>query len=190
MKKRVRVGIKFYGKLKKRTNNKILFWWNVWHKLLANFNLFYLTDLHISRFRFICKKHYHSWVSAGFIQENIVTDIYMPYIWYFFLFCIPWLSQGLIYKHCYNSIIHWLTEYPSSSPTFLAPLSPNGCKLDGVGPLITDPPKTSFTTWSKNNYNRNKWHMTCETWCTTHDTWQVGGGEPSLKFSSLALMVW
>ena len=32
--------------------------------------------------------------------------------------------------------------------------------------------------------------MTCDTWQMTHDMWQVGGGEPSLKMLSPYITVW
>ena len=34
-------------------------------------------------------------------------------------------------------------------------------KLDGVAPLITDPPPTSFTSWSEKRKEKcDNWHMT------------------------------
>ena len=68
-------------------------------------------------------------------------------------------------------------------------------KLDGVAPLITSPPQTSFTTLSKKTTKSDiwhvkcdMWHMVCDTYHVTRNIWHVGGGEPSL--SCLALMVW
>ena len=74
-------------------------------------------------------------------------------------------------------------------------------KLDGVAPLMTDPPPISYTTLSKKK-NKNKWdtwHVKCDTWHVTRDMWHVtrdmwhmtrlGGWTFSQNFSSLALTV-
>ena len=42
----------------------------------------------------------------------------------------------------------------------------NFSKLEGIGPLITDPLPTSFTTLFK-----KIWYLTCDTWHMTCDTW-------------------
>ena len=46
-------------------------------------------------------------------------------------------------------------------------------QLDGVAPLITDPPPTRSTTLSKKlrHFTRGTWHKTCDTWHVTSDTW-------------------
>ena len=65
-------------------------------------------------------------------------------------------------------------------------------KLDGVGPLITDPPPTSFTTLSKKR--RYIFLMvTCDMWRVTCDMCHMTGGRRwtfSQNFRSLALTAW
>ena len=72
-------------------------------------------------------------------------------------------------------------------------------KLDGVGPLITDPQPISFTTLSKKRRKKgdmwrvtcDMWHITCNTWHATCDMWYVtccGGWTLYQNFSSLALL--
>ena len=57
-------------------------------------------------------------------------------------------------------------------------------KLDGVGPLITDPWPTSSTNLSKIYIYNFFWHVTCETWHMTRDManivskFQVRGSNP------------
>ena len=84
----------------------------------------------------------------------------------------------------------------------------NQYKLDGVAPLMTDPPPTNFTSFApppKNKKKRKKkkivtcdtwhvtpdtWHVTRDTWHLTHDTWHMTGrGRWNFcqNFSSLAL---
>ena len=71
-------------------------------------------------------------------------------------------------------------------------------KLDGVAPLMTDPPPISSTTLSEKKnkkikkmwyVTRDMWHVTRDTWHVTRDMWHVthdtfGGGEHSLKISA------
>ena len=46
--------------------------------------------------------------------------------------------------------------------------------LDGVAPLITDPPPTSFRTLSPpKNTQKKTWHLTCDMWHVTCDTWHI-----------------
>ena len=73
------------------------------------------------------------------------------------------------------------------------------CPLDGVAPLMTDPPPISFTTLSKKKMTRDTWHVTRDMWHVTRDAWHVtcdmwnvtrlGGWTFSQNFSSLALTV-
>ena len=66
----------------------------------------------------------------------------------------------------------------------------------GQAPLITDPPPTSFTAWSKKQTKKSvMWYMTHEMWHITHDTGQVGEVKVGKwnfcqSISSLALTVW
>ena len=47
-------------------------------------------------------------------------------------------------------------------------------KLDGIAPLITDPPLTISTTLSKKKKKKKKkMHLTCDRWHMTIDTWHV-----------------
>ena len=46
-------------------------------------------------------------------------------------------------------------------------------KLDGVAPLITHPPPTSFTILSKKNVTWSTWHVTCDRWYVTGDVLHV-----------------
>ena len=55
---------------------------------------------------------------------------------------------------------------------------PNKHKLDGVSPLMTDPPRINFTTLSPKKYiyiyvTCDKWHETCDTLIVTCDKWHV-----------------
>ena len=65
-------------------------------------------------------------------------------------------------------------------------------KLDGVAPLMTDPPPISSTTLSGEKKEKKKWHMTRDMWHVTRDMWHVtrlGGWTFTQNFSSLALTV-
>ena len=49
-------------------------------------------------------------------------------------------------------------------------------KLDGVAPLMTDPPPIGSTTLSEKRKKKcDTWHVTCDTWHVTRDMWQVWG---------------
>ena len=76
-------------------------------------------------------------------------------------------------------------------------------KLDGVGPLITDPPPKSSNTLIQKKYiywdmwhmtqhmTCDAWHVTCDMWHVAsdndmwrHDKWHMVGGEYSVKSSA------
>ena len=68
-------------------------------------------------------------------------------------------------------------------------------KLDGVGPLITDPPPTSSTTLSVFCFvvTHDTWRVTRDTWHVTRDMWHMthrGWWTLCQSFRSLALTVW
>ena len=81
--------------------------------------------------------------------------------------------------------------------------SASSYKIDGVAPLMTDPPPISSTTLSGKKKKKNDtWHMTRDTWHVTRDTWHLtrdmwhltcdmfgGGWTFSQNFSSLGLTV-
>ena len=66
-------------------------------------------------------------------------------------------------------------------------------KLDGEAPLITDPPPTISTTFSKKKIKKwhvtaDTWHMTCDMWHVTCDMRHMVGDEHSLKISAPQLL--
>ena len=76
-------------------------------------------------------------------------------------------------------------------------------KLDGVAPLITDPPPTSSSSWSKNKWiyitydtlhvTNDIWRMTPYMWHVTRDMQHMTGGGRwifSQNVSSLTQTVW